>query len=93
MTQEKHEDQAKKPEKIVYFIDKEKFETDHAQLSVRFLLVEQAKEDPSSTTLALKEGNSIHKYTNLDEMVPMKNGMKFVVFHNEPTPVSYEELH
>ncbi len=88
MTQEKQEDKSKKPERIVYFIDKEKFETDQDQLSVRFLLVEQAKEDPSLTTLTLKDGNNTHKYTNLDELVLIKNGMKFVVFHNDPTSVS-----
>lgn len=74
MPQEKHEDKSQKPEKIVYFVDKEKFETDQTQLSVRFLLVEKAKEDPTSTTLTLKEGNDTHKFTNLDEMVPMKTG-------------------
>lgn len=88
MAQGKSEKEQKKPEKIVFFIDKEKFETDQHQLSVRTLLVDFAKEDPTTTTLALKVGNDYKKFTNLDEMIPMKNGMKFVVFHNEPTPVS-----
>ncbi len=82
------EKEQKKPKKIVFFIDKEKFETDQKQLSVRTLLVEYAKENPDSTTLALKDGKDYKKFTNLNEIIKMKNGMKFVVFHNEPTPVS-----
>jgi hypothetical protein len=77
-----------KEKKITFFIDKEKFETEQGKLSVRTLLVDFAKEDPSQTTLALKEGNEIKKYTNLDDMVEMKNGMHFIVYHNTPTPVS-----
>jgi translation elongation factor EF-Tu-like GTPase len=78
--QEKH--------KINFFIDKEKFETDQAQLSVRTLLVDFAKEDPTQTTLALRHGNDIDKFTNLDQSIAMENGMHFIVFHNTPTPVS-----
>jgi len=78
--QEKH--------KINFFIDKEKFETDQAQLSVRTLLVDFAKEDPTQTTLALKHGNDIEKFTNLDQLIAMENGMHFIVYHNTPTPVS-----
>jgi hypothetical protein len=77
-----------KGRKIHFFIDKERFETDQEKLSVGTLLVDFAKEDPSQTTLALKEGNEIKKFTNLDEMVEMKNGMHFIVYHNTPTPVS-----
>ena len=73
---------------IVFFIDNEKFETDQATLTVRTLLVDYAKEDPVQTTLALRHGSEITKYANPDESVPMKNGMKFIIFHNTPTPVS-----
>lgn len=82
--QNKHESLGK----ITFFIDKEKFETEKRELSVRALLVEYAKEDPAMTTLALKLGNEIKKYTDLNELILMRNGMKFIVFHNEPTPVS-----
>ena len=85
MTQE---DKGHKKEKIVFFIDKEKFETGQTNLSVRTLLVEFAKEDPSATTLVLKQGNELVKLTDLDQVVEMKNGMKFLVYHNGPTPVS-----
>jgi len=74
--------------RIVFFIDKEKFETDQHELSVRTLLVDFAKEDPTQTTLVLKHGNETKKFTNLDEMVKMENGMHFLVYHNTPTPVS-----
>jgi hypothetical protein len=85
MVQDKQE---KKEHKINFFIDKEKFETDQSSLSVRALLVDYAKEDSTQTTLAFKHGNDVKKYTNLDEMVPLENGMKFVVYHNTPTTVS-----
>ena len=73
---------------INFFIDKEKFETDQAELSVRALLVDFAKEDPTETTLAVKHGNDIDKFTNLDQLIAMENGMHFIVYHNTPTPVS-----
>ena len=81
-------DRSNKNEKKVYFVDKQKFETEDDQLSVRFLLVDQAKEDPAEATLALRKGNDTHKYKDLEELVPIENGMKFVVFHNDPTTVS-----
>lgn len=73
---------------IVFFIDNEKFETDQATLTVRTLLVDYAKEDPAQTTLALRHGNEFTKYANPEDLLAMKNGMKFIVFHNTPTPVS-----
>jgi hypothetical protein len=73
---------------VVFFIDKQQFRSENPDLSVRTLLVDFAKEDPNQTTLASKHGNELHKYTNLDEVVHIENGMKFVVLHNTPTPVS-----
>lgn len=81
------EDQ-KAPPQVVFFIDKEKFTVDVHQLTVRQLIVDYAKEDPTKVTLGLKEGNTTVKYTNLDQEIPLKDGMHFVLFHNEPTPVS-----
>jgi len=77
-----------KPHKIEFFIDKQHFETTQTSLTVRELLVDFAKEDPTTTTLALKEGNEITKLPNLDQAIEMENGMKFIVYHNTPTPVS-----
>lgn len=78
----------KKEHQVVFFIDKQQFKSDIAELSVRNLLVDFAKEDPAQTTLALKHGNELTKYTNLDQVIHIENGMKFVVLHNTPTPVS-----
>lgn len=75
------------PPKFVFFVDQEKFETDRETLSVRQIL-ELAKEDPASTTLVEKVGHETIKHTDLNEIIHLKNGMKFVVFHNSPTPVS-----
>jgi hypothetical protein len=80
--------ETEKAQKIVFFIDKEKFTVEVAQLNVRQLIVDYAKEDPTKVTLGLKDGNQPKKYTDLDEIVPLKDGMHFVLFHNEPTPVS-----
>jgi len=76
------------PPKYVFFVDQEKFETEEETRSVRQVLVDFAKEDPTSTTLVEKVGNETIKHTDLDEIIHLKNGMKFVVFHNGPTPAS-----
>ena len=88
MSQEKKDKNTDKHKKTVFFIDKEKFETDQERISVRTLLVDYAKEDPNKTTLVLKKGSELSKLTNLDELIEMKDGMKFLVYHNDPTPVS-----
>ncbi len=77
----------KKEHEIVFFVDKQQFTTEQPQLSVRTIL-QMAKEEPVQTTLVLKRGNEQIKYTNLDEILSLQNGMKFVVFHNTPTTVS-----
>lgn len=76
------------PTRIVFFVDREKFESPTDTLTVRQILVEYAKEDPATTTLVEKVGHDTVKHTDLDEVIHLKNGMKFVVFHNGPTPVS-----
>jgi hypothetical protein len=72
---------------IVIHIDQEQFKVTRSEMTVRELL-QLAGENPAETTLVLRHGNEQHKYTNLDESVPLKNGMHFVVFHNTPTTVS-----
>ncbi|MGE3757639.1 MAG: hypothetical protein AB7H97_07780 [Pseudobdellovibrionaceae bacterium] len=84
----KTENSKQRPNKIVFFIDAEKFETEQKELSVRTLLAEYAKEDPNKTTLALKDGRELIKFTDLAQLIKMKDGMKFIVLHNDPTPVS-----
>jgi hypothetical protein len=73
---------------VVFFIDKQEFKTDEHNLAVKTLLVDFAKEDPTQTTLARREGNELIKYKNLEEIIHIKNGMQFIVLHNSPTPVS-----
>lgn len=72
---------------VVFFIDQEKFTREDGSFTVRELL-EMAGEDPSETTLVLRHGNETTEFTDLDQVVEVKNGTHFVVFHNGPTPVS-----
>lgn len=74
-------------EKTIVFIDKRQFELDRDSVTVRELLT-LAGEDPAETTLVLRHGNDLHKYTDPNESIDLKNGLHFVVFHNAPTPVS-----
>jgi hypothetical protein len=76
------------PDQTVFFIDKEKFTVDVPSLTVKQLIEDYAKEDPNKTTLALKVGNDTPKYKDQNEVITLKNGMHFVLFHNEPTTVS-----
>lgn len=75
-------------EKVVFFIDQQQFKSELRELAVRALLVEFAQEDPAQTTLVLRHGKETQKFTNLDEIIRLENGMKFVVYHNTPTTVS-----
>lgn len=87
MDSSKHHDHENK--KVVFFIDKEKFESETADISVRVLLTDFAKEDPTQTTLVLNKGNDRTKLTDLDQIIHLENGMKFLVYHNTPTTVSF----
>lgn len=78
----------KEAKKTVFFIGEKRHETEQNHLTVRQILVEFAKVDPDKYNLALKTNNGPHEYTNLDESIEMKNGMKFVLFDKGPTPVS-----
>lgn len=73
---------------VVFFIGEERFKEDRNTFTVRELLEHFAKEDPAETTLVLRHGSETVKYTNLDEVIEVKNGTRFVVYHNGPTPVS-----
>jgi hypothetical protein len=78
----------KKVKKIVFFIGKQKFETEKATLSVKEILVDFAKVNPEEKSLALKQGNDHHEYTNIEEVIEMKEGMHFVLFDKTPTTAS-----
>ena len=91
MTSKAAEGQPERPgrgnDETVIHIDKEPYKVARSEMTVRELL-ELAGEEPSETTLLLRHGNEQQKYTSLDEVVPLRNGMHFVVFHNTPTTVS-----
>lgn len=78
---------AGKSQKTIIFIDKKKFELEVDSITVGELLT-LAGEDPAETTLVLREGNDLHKYTDPNEVLDLKDGLQYVVYHNEPTPVS-----
>jgi len=71
--------------KTIVFIDQQKFELEDRPYTPRELLT-LAEENPAETTLVLKKG--LEKLTDLDRPLEIKTGTHFVVFHNEPTPVS-----
>lgn len=76
-----------RPHEITIWIDKQKFELKSPEITVLELL-KLAGDDPNQTTLELKEGNKLDKLTDLNKVLCLKNGMRFVVIHKEPTPVS-----
>lgn len=78
----------KEHKKIVFFIEQKKYETTESELTVRQLLVDFAQVDPDRYTLALKKQGGFEEFTNLDESIPMKEGMHFALFDKKPTPVS-----
>lgn len=73
---------------IIFFIDKQKFNTEQAEITAKDLLSQFAQEDPAETTLVLKHGNELAKYEDDNQLITLKNGMHFIVFHNGPTTVS-----
>ena len=77
-----------KNKEIVFFVDKEQFKTEQSELTVREILQSFAEEDPNETTLALRNGNDREKYTDLNFLITLVNGMKFIVLHEGPTTVS-----
>jgi hypothetical protein len=78
----------KKVKKIVFFIGKQKFETEKSTLTVKEILVDFANVKPEEKSLALKHGNDHHEYTNIDEVIEMQEGMHFVLFDKTPTTAS-----
>jgi hypothetical protein len=83
-----HTDEINRHGKIVFFIERQKFEVDFHEISARQLLTDYANEDAAETTLVLKCGNELKKFDD-DDVVTLKNGLHFVVFHDGPTTVSY----
>lgn len=84
-----HGNEGKGKEKTVFFIDKEKFEIEGDELSVRTLIVDYAKEDPNKTILSAKIQGDIVKYEDLEKIIKIKDGTKFSILSKEPTTVSF----
>jgi len=78
----------KNEKKVTFFIGKVKHETQETTLTVKQILEDFAKVKTTEKSLALKEGNSHHEYTDINESVNMKNGMHFVLFDKTPTTAS-----
>ena len=74
--------------KNVFFIGKQKFETEKPILKVREILEDFAKVKPEEKSLALKQGNDHLEYANNEESIEMKDGMHFVLFDKTPTTAS-----
>ena len=64
---------------LVIFIDQEKFKLETRDYTPREL-IRLAEEDPADTTLVLKQGNDLEKFTELDKPFRPKNGSHFVIF-------------
>ncbi|MHB1105406.1 MAG: hypothetical protein ACYCZ2_03500 [Lutibacter sp.] len=78
----------KDEKKITFFIGKTKHETKESTLTVKQILEDFAKVKTTEKSLALKEGNGYHEYTDINEPIDMKNGMHFVLFDKTPTTAS-----
>jgi hypothetical protein len=86
--QKKGSDHEHSSDRVVFFVDKQKFTADREKLTPRFILTQLVKEDPAVTVLVLVEGTKTTKLTDLDTPIEMKNGMHFTLFHTGPTTVS-----
>ena len=78
---------ASHPRTVVIYIDKQKFELATHELTVAQLL-KLAGDDPSETTLVVKHDNRTEEFKDLNQVVRMHDGERFVVYHNKPTSVS-----
>jgi hypothetical protein len=74
--------------KYVFFIDRQKFESSEAHLTVRQILTDFAKVNPDENILVMVHGNEMKELRNLDESIELHEGMKFTIFNQKPTPVS-----
>jgi len=72
-----------------FFIDQRPvFKTPHSHLSVRTILVEFVKVDPTKELLAEKQDGGFKEFKNLDEELNLTHIRHFTLFDIEPTPVS-----
>lgn len=87
LTTEKHVVEDKPVQKLNLFVNQTKLEVTAMSMTPREILA-LAQEDAAQVTLSLKEQGKLQAYTNLDEPIPLKNGMHFIATYIGPTPVS-----
>jgi hypothetical protein len=81
-------EQAEKHKVVTFKVDDEELETTKKKLTVREILV-LAEEDPETHFLQLvKHGKPGTEYKNLDEELPLHDGIEFVTVFTGPTHVS-----
>lgn len=85
--QHKPKPQPQPQHSVNIFINQKKHEVTAATMTPRQLL-ELAGEQPEQTKLSLKDQGQLHAYDNLDENVPLRNGMHFIATYIGSTPVS-----
>jgi hypothetical protein len=72
-----------------FYIDQRPvFKTKHKLLSVRTILVDFAKVDPTKEILAEKRDGGFKEFENLNEELDLTHIRHFTLFDIEPTPVS-----
>lgn len=76
-----------KKNKTVFFVGKQKIETEAVALTVGEIL-QLASADSNKKMLALKSGNDHVEYEDLNHVIHLKDGLHFVLFEKSPTPVS-----
>lgn len=86
--QDKPEPSAPERKKYNFFIEKKKYETEQPTLTVRQILVDYAQVNPTSKTLAQKQGGGFRELKNLDEMIELHSAQHFALFDDTSTPVS-----
>lgn len=76
-----------KPKMYHFTIGQKRYESPNRRLTVRQILVDYAHvSDPLVHTLA--DANTQHEYKNLDEVIDLGCVSKFILFNDQPTPVS-----
>jgi phenylalanyl-tRNA synthetase beta subunit len=71
---------------IIYFVNGEGKATEQHKLSVRTILETAGFMPAENYTLVRDEGN--HRFTDLNEEVPIHKDERFTAIYNGPTPVS-----
>jgi len=79
---------SKEPKMYTFYIDKKPYTTFNQFLSVKQILVDFAKVDPATNTLAEKIPGGFHEFKDQEEQIDLCNIRYFTLFNNTPTTVS-----